>query len=349
MTMLGWLRANLFSSPLNTALTLLALLLLYATVPPLIEWAVVTADFAGETRNDCGREGACWVFIKMRFGQFVYGFYPAPERWRVNVAFVLLALAVTPLFSERIRGMRRVSVAFVFIFPPLAVLLFAGGFAGLLPVETAKWGGLMLTLIVAGVGIAASLPIGILLALGRASDLPAVRALSVAFIELWRGVPLITVLFMAAVMLPLFLPEGVTMNKLIRALIGVSLFAGAYMAEVVRGGIEAIPRGQIEAGHALGIGYWRVMGSIVLPQALRIMIPGIVNVFVALFKDTTLVLIIGLFDFLGIIKAALADPNWLGFAIEGYVFAAAVFWVFCYSMSRYSARLERRLGGARRL
>jgi general L-amino acid transport system permease protein len=289
------------------------------------------------------------VFVKMRFWQFVYGFYPAGERWRVDVAFVVLALAAAPLFSERVRRARRTAIALVALGPPLAVVLFAGGIAGLAAVETAKWGGLMLTLIVAGVGIAASLPIGIMLALGRASGLPAIRALSVAFIELWRGVPLITVLFMAAVMLPLFLPEGVSMNKLIRALIGVSLFAGAYMAEVVRGGLEAVPRGQVEAAHALGLGYWRTMGSVVLPQALRVMIPGIVNVFVALFKDTTLVLIIGLFDFLGIIKAALSDPNWLGFAIEGYVFAAVVFWAFCFSMSRYSARLERRLGGARRL
>ncbi len=349
MTVLAWLRANLFSSPLNAALTVLALLLLYATIPPLIGWAFVAADFAGETRDDCARDGACWVFVKMRFWQFIYGFYPIDERWRVNVAFVALALAALPLFSERLRRRRRVVITLVVVGPPLALLLFAGGLAGLAAVETAKWGGLMLTLIVAGVGIAASLPIGIALALGRASDLPVVRALSIAFIEMWRGVPLITVLFMAAVMLPLFLPEGVTMNKLIRALIGVSLFAGAYMAEVVRGGLEAIPRGQVEAAHALGLGYWRTMGSVVLPQALRIMIPGIVNVFVALFKDTTLVLIIGLFDFLGIIKAALSDPNWLGFAVEGYVFAAVVFWAFCFSMSRYSARLERRLGGARRL
>ncbi len=347
--MLGWLRANLFSSPLNGALTVVALLALYATVPPVIHWAFVAADFAGETRSDCGRDGACWVFVKMRFWQFVYGFYPAPERWRVDVAFVALTLAATPLFSERIRRRRRISAALVVIVPPLAVVLFAGGVAGLAAIETARWGGLMLTLIVAGVGIVASLPIGIMLALGRASDLPVIRALSIAFIELWRGVPLITVLFMAAVMLPLFLPEGVTMDKLVRALIGVSLFAGAYMAEVVRGGLEAVPRGQVEAAHALGLGYWRTMGSVVLPQALRVMIPGIVNVFVALFKDTTLVLIIGLFDFLGIIKAALSDPNWLGFAVEGYVFAAVVFWAFCFSMSRYSARLEQRLGGARRM
>jgi len=349
MTVLVWLRANLLSTPLNAALTALALGLLYLTLPPLIDWAFVAADFAGETRADCTREGACWVFVKMRFWQFVYGFYPAPQRWRVDVAFVALAGAAAPLFSERLRRRRRVSAALIFIGPPLAVVLFAGGVAGLVAVETARWGGLMLTLIVAGVAIAASLPIGIALALGRASHLPVVRALSIAFIELWRGVPLITVLFMAAVMLPLFLPEGVTMDKLVRALIGVSLFAGAYMAEVVRGGLEAVPRGQVEAAHALGLGYWRTMGSVVLPQALRVMIPGIVNVFVALFKDTTLVLIIGLFDFLGIIKAALSDPDWLGFAIEGYVFAAVVFWAFCFSMSRYSARLERRLGGARRL
>jgi general L-amino acid transport system permease protein len=236
----------------------------------------------------------------------------------------------------------------VLLFPWVAVGFFAGGVFSLAEIETEKWGGLMLTLIVAGVGITASLPIGILLALGRQSSMPVIRALCVAFIELWRGVPLITVLFMAAVMLPLFLPDGMTLDKLLRALIGVALFAGAYMAEVVRGGLQAVPRGQTEAARALGLGYWRIMLSVVLPQALRIVIPGIVNVFVALFKDTTLVLIIGLFDFLGIIKTALTNPEWLGYSIEGYVFAALVFWVFCFSMSRYSARLERRLGGARR-
>jgi general L-amino acid transport system permease protein len=178
--------------------------------------------------------------------------------------------------------------------------------------------------------------------------MPLIRAASVAFIEAWRGVPLITVLFMSAVMLPLFLPEEVTFDKLVRALIGVSIFAAAYMAEVVRGGLQAVPKGQVEAAASLGLGYWRTMGYVVLPQALRIVIPGIVNVFIALFKDTTLVLVIGLFDLLGIIKAALSDPNWLGFAIEGYVFAGVVFWIFCFAMSRFSARLEARLGGARR-
>ena len=346
--MLIWVRANLFSTRVNSALTLATLWLLYAVVPPLVDWAVIGADWRGETRGDCTGGGACWVFVRARFDQFIYGFYPAPERWRVDLAFVLLVLAAVPLFISGVKRKAMIGATIVMVFPWIAAFLFLGGALGLDPVETEKWGGLMLTLIVAGVGIAASLPVGIVLALGRASDLPVIRALAVAFIELWRGVPLITVLFMTAVMLPLFLPDGVSLDKLARALIGVSLFAGAYMAEVVRGGLQAIPVGQVEAAAALGLGYWRTMIWVVLPQALRVVIPGIVNVFVALFKDTTLVLIIGLFDFLGIIKAALTDPDWLGFAVEGYVFAGVVFWAFCFSMSRYSARLERRLGGVRR-
>jgi general L-amino acid transport system permease protein len=346
--MIRWCRANLFSTPLNLALSLASLGLLYAVLPPLIGWAVIDADWRGETRADCTGGGACWVFIRVRFDQFIYGFYPAAERWRVDMAVIVLVVAVAPLLLPRVRHKGWIGVALVLLFPWVALGFFKGGVFSLPLVETERWGGLMLTLIVAGVGITASLPIGILLALGRQSSMPVIRALSVAFIELWRGVPLITVLFMAAVMLPLFLPEGATIDKLLRALIGVSLFAGAYMAEVVRGGLQAVPRGQIEAAEALGLGYWRIMVSVVLPQALRIVIPGIVNVFVALFKDTTLVLIIGLFDFLGIIKAALTNPEWLGYSVEGYVFAAVVFWAFCFSMSRYSARLERRLGGARR-
>ncbi len=346
--MIGWLRANLFSSPLNAALTIAALWLLYATLPPLAGWVLIDADWRGETRADCTGGGACWVFIRARLDQFIYGFYPGPERWRVDLALVLLVLCAAPLFVKRVRRKGLIGAAIILGYPWVAAFLFLGGAFGLEPVGTEKWGGLMLTLIVAGVGITASLPVGILLALGRASDLPVIRALSVAFIELWRGVPLITVLFMTAVMLPLFLPDGVALDKLARALVGVSLFAGAYMAEVVRGGLQAVPAGQREAAAALGLGYWRAMSWIVLPQALRVVIPGIVNVFVALFKDTTLVLIIGLFDFLGIIQAALTDPDWLGYAVEGYVFAAAVFWLFCFSMSRYSARLERKLGGARR-
>ncbi len=231
----------------------------------------------------------------------------------------------------------------VFVYPFIAFFLWVGNGFGLEYLETSRWGGLFLTLVVAGTGIAASLPIGILFALGRRSEMPAVRAVSIAFIELWRGVPLITVLFMSSVMLPLFLPEGVNFDKLLRALIGVGLFSSAYMAEVVRGGLQAIPKGQYEAASSMGLGYWQMMRLIILPQALKLVIPGIVNTFIGLFKDTTLVLIIGLFDLLGSVQAATTDPKWVAMFIEGYIFTAFVFWVFCFSMSRYSMHIERKL------
>ena len=229
------------------------------------------------------------------------------------------------------------------IYPVIAFYLLHGGAFGLSTVATSQWGGLMLTLVIATVGIAGALPLGILLALGRRSNMPAVRVVCVTFIEFWRGVPLITVLFMSSVMLPLFMPEGMNFDKLLRALIGVILFQSAYIAEVVRGGMQAIPKGQYEAAAAMGLGYWRAMGLVILPQALKMVIPGIVNTFIALFKDTSLVIIIGLFDLLNSVKQATADPSWLGMATEGYVFAALVFWIFCFGMSRYSMHLERKL------
>jgi len=222
-------------------------------------------------------------------------------------------------------------------------VLLSGGFFGMEVVRSDSWGGLMLTLVIAAIGISGALPLGIMLALGRRSDMPAVRVLCVTFIEFWRGVPLITVLFMSSVMLPLFLPEGMNFDKLIRALIGIILFQSAYIAEVVRGGLQAIPKGQYEAAAAMGLGYWRMMGLVILPQALKLVIPGIVNTFIALFKDTSLVIIIGLFDLLNSIKQATTDPAWLGMATEGYVFAALVFWIFCFGMSRYSMSIERKL------
>ena len=340
---LRWLRENLFSSPLNTALTLLCLWLLWETVPPILSWALFDATFAGNGRADCTGEGACWVFVKVRFGQFLYGFYPLTERSRINTAFLLLVLWAIPLFLPGVRHKIAVAASLLFIYPIVAFYLFYGGPFGLRVVETPLWGGLFLTLVIAGVGITASLPLGILFALGRRSNMPVVRMLSVGFIEVVRAVPLITVLFMASVMLPLFLPTGVNFDKLLRALVGVSLFSAAYMAEVVRGGLQAIPKGQYEAAAALGLSYWKTMGLVVLPQALRIVIPGIVNTFIGLFKDTTLVLIIGLFDLLGMVQAALTDPAWLGLAVEGYVFAGFGFWIFCFAMSRYSMHLERKL------
>lgn len=339
----GWLRQNLFSNWWNTALTILGLYLIYVALVPVVQWALVDADFAGDSREACTSGGACWVFVKVRLGQFLYGFYPEDQRWRVDVSALLLVVALVWLMVPRVPAKRYGALFALIGLPIAAYVLLSGGSFGLPVVETTLWGGLMLTLILALVGIVAAFPIGIVLALGRRSEMPIVRALCVAFIELWRGVPLITVLFMSSVMLPLFLPEGVNFDKLLRALIGITLFQSAYIAEVVRGGLQAIPKGQYEAADALGLGYWQKMIFVILPQALKLVIPGIVNTFNELFKDTTLVLIIGLLELLAIVQSALEDPNWLGYAIEGYVFAGLVFWIFCFGMSRYSMAIERKL------
>ncbi|WP_370629068.1 amino acid ABC transporter permease [Chromohalobacter israelensis] len=338
-----WFHRNLFNGPINSVVTVVTIGLLAWGLWPFVQWALIQADWIGDSRQACSGEGACWVFISARFESIIYGFYPEAARWRVDIVFALMAGLLAWLAIPRVPGKRWAAVIAVIGFPIAAYVLLLGGHFGLMYVPTREWGGLMLTLTVATIGIVGSLPIGIVLALGRRSNLPFVRAVSVVFIEFWRGVPLITVLFMASVMLPLFVPTQVEFDKLLRALVGIMLFWSAYMAEVVRGGLQAIPSGQEEAGKALGLGYWQRMGLIVLPQALKLVIPGIVNTFIALFKDTSLVLIIGLFDLLAIIRAGLTDSDWLGFATEGYVFAALVFWVFCFSMSRYSQYIERRL------
>ncbi|KFF47773.1 MULTISPECIES: amino acid ABC transporter permease [Salinicola] len=339
----GWLRANLFNGPLNSVVSVAVIGLLAWILWPFLKWAVVDANFLGSTREDCTGSGACWVFISARFESIIYGFYPAAERWRVDIVFALMAVLVAWLAIPRLPKKRLVGLFTLVGFPIIAWFLLLGGHFGLPEVPTRAWGGLMLTLTVATVGIVGSLPLGVILALGRRSKMPFVKSVCVIFIEFWRGVPLITVLFMASVMLPLFVPGNVEFDKLLRALIGIMFFWSAYMAEVVRGGLQAIGKGQNEAGQALGLGYWQRMGLIILPQALKLVIPGIVNTFIALFKDTSLVLIIGLFDLLAIIRAGLTDSNWLGFSTEGYVFAALVFWIFCFSMSRYSQYIERRL------
>ena len=443
---IAWLKRNFFSSIGNTILTILALILLYLTIPGFINWAVIQANFGGglgvtrvvelkvvestagltqptsaandsgafdfaltnvlipgnvpgatvgkielvnlpsqrqttfnlsdsrfeirggelklrtgvaldpaneptvtlaidanaASRDDCPKPGACWVMVTNRFSQFIYGFYPSSERWRIDLTFILFVIAAAALLIDRVPG-KRYWAMFMFVgFPIVAFELLVG--ATILPhVPTDKWGGLMLTLVIAIVGIVFSIPLGILLALARRSFMPVNHLLSVLFIEFIRGVPLITILFMANVMLPLFLPKGVTFDILLRILIGVTLFSAAYIAEVVRGGLQAIPKGQFEGAMAMGLGYWQMMRLVVLPQALRISIPGLVNTSIGLFKDTTLVAIVGLYDFLNIIKASTKDQNWLGLSMEGYVFAAAVYWVFCFGMSRYSMHLERKL------
>ncbi|MDX1608597.1 MAG: amino acid ABC transporter permease [Halofilum sp. (in: g-proteobacteria)] len=339
----GWLRNNLFSTWYNSLLTLVILYLLIRYLTPLFDWAILEADFAGTSTEDCDSEGACWVFLQQRFGFFIYGFYPEAERWRVNIAFVLLAIVLIPQFIEGFPWRKWLGIFGLTGFPIICWFLIAGGAFGLKPVAATEWGGLMLTLTLAYIGILSSLPIGIVLALGRRSSMPVIRGICVVFIEIWRAVPLITVLFMASVMLPLFLPEGVNFDKLLRALIGITLFWSAYMAEVVRGGLQAIPKGQYEAADALGLNYWKKTGLIILPQALKIVIPGIVNTFIALFKDTTLVLIIGLFDVLATVQSTIIDPEWQAVDAEGYLFVGFCFWVFCFGMSRYSQALERKL------
>ena len=340
---LGWAKQNLFSTPVDSLLTLGALYLLYLTIVPIVDWGLINADFLGSTRKDCNSGGACWVFVVQRLNFFIYGFYPEAEYWRINFVFGLLAFLIVPQLIENAPYKKFLGWFFLTGFPIVSGVLFVGGIFGLEPVPTDKWGGLSLTLVIAFVGIVAALPIGILLALGRRSEMPVIRMVCVVFIEIWRGVPLISVLFMASVMLPLFLPDGVNFNKLLRALIGITMFQSAYMAEVIRGGLQAIPKGQYEAASALGLGYWRSMGLVILPQALKLVIPGIVNTFIALFKDTTLVLIIGLFDILGTLQSVLADPAWPDVSTEGFVFVGFAFWIFTFTMSRYSIRLERKL------
>ncbi|WP_428983021.1 amino acid ABC transporter permease [Pseudohoeflea coraliihabitans] len=342
----GWMRTNLFATPRDTVLSIVVLLLLVWMIPPMVQWLFIDAVWTGEGREAClGPDvGACWAFVEAKFGQFIYGRYPLEERWRVDLTAVLLIIGLVPIAIPSVPYKRENAIYLLVVFPILAFILLTGQF-GLVPVETSRWGGLLVTLVVAIVGIVVSFPFGILLALGRRSNLPIVKTLSVVFIEFWRGVPLITVLFMSSVMLPLFLPENVTFDKLLRALIGVALFASAYMAEVVRGGLQAIPKGQYEASDAMGITYWQGMRLIILPQALKLVIPGIVNTFIGLFKDTSLVLIIGIFDLLGIVQQNFTDPNWITpvTPATGLIFAAFVYFIFCFSMSRYSVFMERRL------
>ncbi len=337
---LAWIKGNLFNTATNCLVTLVIAYGLFALIPPLIQWAFIEAVWTGESSADCTADGACWAFVNARLDQFIYGFYPPEHTWRVDIFFVQLAVVLAWLMIPAIPGKKYGLVYGLVAMPITSWIVLSGGMLGLTPVDTHDWGGLMVTLVLAMYGMLASLPIGVLLALGRRSEMPVVRTFCTVYIELWRGVPLITVLFMASVMLPLFVPEEIVFDKLIRAMIGMVMFQSAYMAEVVRGGLQAIPKGQQEACDSLGMGYWKSMLLVVLPQAVRMVIPGIVNTFIALFKDTSLVLIIGLFDLLSIVQAGLNDPVWLGTSTEGYIFAALVFWIFCFGMSRYSQSLE---------
>jgi general L-amino acid transport system permease protein len=472
----GFARERLFNSPLNIMMTVVGAILLWLILVPTVKFLFVDAVWSGSDRNACleanvGRVvGACWPFVQAKFDQFIYGFYPEDQRWRVNLTFVLGALLLLPLLIPRAPAKALNSGLFFAAYPVVGFFLLRGGglkgfavhwiadlgsglassfqeagsrlastatagvpgqvisflgrlvgwigdglallawpfawlrdyierfhsplwadvvvtaiivsllvfvltggvrngwralyksvaiFAGIavviavmgldrggLPiVDTRAWGGLLVTLVVSVTGIVASMPVGMALALGRRSTIPLIRVFSIAFIEFWRGVPLITVLFFATYMLPLFLPGNFTVDGLVRVLIGIALFAGAYNAEVIRGGLQAVPRGQPEAASALGLSYWKTTGLIVMPQALRHVIPGLVNSFIALFKDTTLVLIVAIFDLLGQLRASFADPNWATptTLFTGFAFTGIIYFVFCFGMSRYSLFVERRL------
>jgi general L-amino acid transport system permease protein len=478
----GFLRTRLFNSPTNILLTVLSILLLWSTVVPALKFLLVDAVWHGADRNACLAEnaghpvGACWPYIQAKLPQFIYGFYPEPERWRVNLTFVLAAALLLPLLFPRLPAKGLNAGLFFFAFPIVAFFLLHGGglsgfgvswtagllsgladsivsaghaltsagertavigpllsllgklfallgtliayliwpvtwlrdqiqasdrplwvdfaatagivsvalfalsggvrtgwraliaslvgFAGIgiviallgldqggLPiVDTRLWGGLLVTLVVSVTGIVSSMPVGIALALGRRSTIPLIRIFSVTFIEFWRGVPLITVLFFATYMLPLFVPAGFTIDGLLRVLVGVALFSGAYNAEVIRGGLQAIPRGQGEAASALGLSWWKTTALIVMPQALRHVIPGLVNSFIALFKDTSLVSIVALFDLLGSLRASFSDPVWATptTAFTGFAFTGMIYFAFCFGMSRYSLFVENRLNAHRR-
>ncbi len=344
----GWIYHNLLSTKLNFIITVVTIYFLWLIVPPSLNWLFFNAVFEGASRDECravmeeaGVKGACWAFIGQRFELFVYGFYPEAERWRVNISFILMLAGLIPILFDKV-PQRKWGLRFSIIAPFIIGWLLIGGL-GLEPVPTDKFGGFMLTLTIGVTGIVGSLPLGIVLALGRQSHLPAVRVVCVGFIEFIRGVPLITLLFVASTMLNYFLPPGTSFDLLLRVLIMVTLFSAAYIAEVVRGGLQALPKGQTEAADAMGLKYWQSMRLIILPQALKISIPGIVNTFIGLYKDTTLVIIIGLFDPLGVGRSSLADTKWQGLSTEVYVFVALFFFVSCISMARYSLYLEKKL------
>jgi general L-amino acid transport system permease protein len=410
---LHWVRSNLFNSPLNSVLTIIVGYIVFSSLPELIRFYLIDAVWTGADRDAClpekvGRPvGACWAYVADRWRYFVYGSYPVPERWRVNIVFVMFAIGVIWMLWQKIPYKAVGAMFFFVVMPATAWALLYGGSrstgvvlilsvalgawsvwsdlqsqkktgvsafglpetwiryaiiaamglfalsvspAGLTRVDTSLWGGILVTLVISAVGIVFSLPLGIALALGRRSKLPIIKLLSVIFIEFVRGVPLITVLFMANTMLPLFVPQEWSPDRLLRPLIGVALFAAAYMAEVVRGGLQAMPKGQFEGAMSLGLGYGQMMRLIILPQALRIVIPGIVNTFIGLFKDTTLVVIVGIFDFLRTIEATLVDPTWATPTTRatGYAFAAIFYFLCCWGMSRYSLWVERKLAAGQK-
>jgi general L-amino acid transport system permease protein len=336
-----WCRQNLFSSAFNSFLTIVGLLFVVWFVPTLLNWFIFDATFIGESQADCVSGGACWLPVVNRIELFTYGMYPDEQQWRVDVAFGLAAIAIPMLYIKRFNKL--LMLCYIAILPFAMWMLLKGGQFGLETISTTKFAGIMLTLFLAIFGMVFALPLGILLALGRRSKRPVIHWLSVAYIELVRSVPVITLLFMASLMIQLFLPPGQEFDVLLRVVAVLVLFTAAYMAETIRGGLQSIPQGQFEAAQALGFGYWKMMGQIILPQVLKNSIPSLLNHFVGILKETTLVMIVGVLDIVGVASSTLSNAKWVGLENEMYAFLAIFFFICCFSLSQYAARLERRL------
>ncbi len=336
---IGWLRNNIFNGWFNSILSIGCILLLAMVIPPLLSWTIFEATWQGDSETCRQASGACWSFIGQKIQVFLLGAYPTSEIWRPALAGILLFILSLATAMRSLKTFTLFSLWL--IFPCISFWLINGGWL-LFVVDQSRWGGLMLSISLALVGILVSIPLGIVLALGRRSQNVTIKSLCVGIIEPIRGVPLITILFMASVMMPLFLPEDLQVNNMLRVQIGIIMFSSAYMAEVVRGGLQAVPRGQIEAAKSLGLSYWKMNYLVILPQALRHVLPSLVGRCIALFKDTSLVIIVGLLDFLGMAKAATQDSEWLGYDAEAYIFCAIVYWVICFSMSRYGRSIEQR-------
>lgn len=336
------LRIGLFGTVTNTLITLLTSAALVWALPPLIRWSIVDATWSGASADCAARGGACWAFITAKLQFILFAFYPAEFLWRPAIVILLLVLL---LFATATPRFWRKETLFAW---PVVIItswfLMAGNFVGG-PVPSNQWGGLPVTLFVWASCFAAATPLAVLLALARRSKLGGLRTFSILYIEVMRGTPMVAILYVAMLILPMALPDGQFFDKMIRAMIMVTLFWAAYIAEVVRAGLQAIPNGQEEAATALGIGYWRTMQLIVLPQALRIVIPGMVNLAIGFLLATSLLAVIGIFDILNAARASASDPSWLGFYNEAYIAVAFIYFVICFGASRYSLWLERRLRG----
>ena len=341
----GWMRTNLFSNWFNSLLSILALFVLWKTLVPFLRWALIDAVWFTGSEGCQGASGACWSVVTSNIRFILFGFYPYDQQWRPATAIVLL---VALLLVSQYRRLWKKSLVYYWVAGLIVMgILLKGGIFGLPSVESTQWGGLPLTLLLSVFGLTAAYPLGIFLALGRQSRMPAIKTICVVYIELIRGVPLISLLFMSAVVFPLFLPEGVTINSILRAQVAIILFTAAYIAEVVRGGLQGMSKGQYEAADSLGLNYYQTMRLIILPQALKIVIPPSVSILISAFKDTSLVVIIALYDLLKTTQSTLQDPRWMGYSPEAYIFVALIYFICCFYLSNFSRKLERSLDTGR--